>query len=66
MLTFNCRNLGRSVTESDYWKFKGEQKVFRDWFHQNILVEHPESLSDAVMVLPYKPSCPEYRDVPHE
>lgn len=60
------RNIGRSVSDSDYKKFKEEQTVFRDWFHENILVEHPESLSNAVMLLPYGPADPQYRDLANE
>ncbi|KAI0199400.1 putative amidase [Astrocystis sublimbata] len=39
-----------------------EMKVFRDWFEKNIMGPHRDTVSDAVMVMPFGSAVPKYRD----
>ena len=43
-----------------------ELEVFRNWFDQNILTTDAETLSDAIMIMPYGSAKPKYRDSPNE
>ena len=60
------RGLGKSVTTEEYEQYEAELRVFRDWFDQNVMTTNGESLSDAIMIMPYGSAKPKYRDSPNE
>lgn len=60
------RGLGKSVTNDEYETYMNELRVFRKWFNENVFSTDPESLSDAIMIMPYGSANPKYRDSPNE
>ncbi|KAI1357319.1 putative amidase [Xylaria arbuscula] len=58
--------VGESVTESDYKTYTDELRVFREWFHETVMGANNETLSEAVMIMPYGSANPKYRDAPNE
>ncbi|KAI1109788.1 putative amidase [Nemania sp. NC0429] len=58
--------IGEAVTDDEYHTFTEELRVFRKWFDDNIMSTSDESLSDAVMLMPYGSANPKYRDAPNE
>jgi hypothetical protein len=54
------------MTADECMQGQEEQKVFREWFEANILSFDPETLSNAIMIMPYGSALPVYRDVPNE
>ncbi|KAI4231268.1 MAG: hypothetical protein LQ349_005714 [Xanthoria aureola] len=55
-------NKGASLTIDERNQGKAQLAVFRQWFHENVLKQDSESLSDSVLVLPEGKAVPEYRD----
>ncbi|EGX95643.1 amidase, putative [Cordyceps militaris CM01] len=39
-----------------------EMKIFRTWFEANIMGQHNDTVTDAVMVMPFGSASPKYRD----
>lgn len=37
-------------------------KIFRSWFETNIMGQHSDTVTDAVMVMPFGSASPKYRD----
>jgi len=58
--------VGASVSSEDYHQGWAELKVFRDWVDANVLSSHSETLSNAVMIMPYGMGRPKYRDAANE
>ncbi|KAI0113931.1 putative amidase [Nemania sp. FL0031] len=58
--------IGESVTEQDYQTYTNELEVFRKWFNENVISANSETLSDAIMIMPYGSANPKYRDAPNE
>ncbi|KAI1121626.1 putative amidase [Nemania abortiva] len=58
--------VGKSVTEEDYRTYTNELEIFRTWFNENVFSANPETLSGAIMVMPYGSANPKYRDKPNE
>ncbi|KAF2240819.1 putative amidase [Trematosphaeria pertusa] len=58
--------IGKAVSDEQYQEHTHELKVFRDWFNKNVMTSDPESLSDAIMLMPYGSANPKYRDTPNE
>ncbi|KAF2652401.1 putative amidase [Lophiostoma macrostomum CBS 122681] len=58
--------IGRSVSEEQYQNHTHALHVFREWFDKNVMTSDSESLSDAIMPMPYGSANPKYRDVPNE
>ena len=56
------RNKGASLTIEERDEGKAQLAVFRQWFHENVLKQDSDSLSDSVLVLPKGKAVPEYRD----
>jgi len=61
-----CRAVGKSVSAEEHKAQVEELKVFRKWFDKNVMTKDPDSLSDAIMIMPYGSSNPKYRDQPNE
>lgn len=59
------RNIGASITREQRDEAESELAVFRQWFDDNVLKPNPESLSDAILVLPSGKATPDYRDTPN-
>ncbi|KAI9670069.1 MAG: hypothetical protein M1817_004549, partial [Caeruleum heppii] len=53
---------GKAVTPDEYERNVKEQKVFRDWFRENVLSPDSDTLSDAIMIVPNGRAGPKYRD----
>ena len=60
------RGVGKEVSSEEYNTHIEEQRVFREWFDQNVFSSDPETLSDAIMIMPYGSANPKYRDSPNE
>ncbi|KAH6694856.1 putative amidase [Leptodontidium sp. MPI-SDFR-AT-0119] len=58
-------DIGSSMTAEDCYQGQQEQNVFRDWFEAKVLHHDPDTLSNAILVLPYGLADPAYRDVPN-
>lgn len=56
------RDKGASITTEERTEGKAHLAVFRQWFYENVLKHDPDSLSDAILVLPEGKGVPEYRD----
>ncbi|KAM3518755.1 hypothetical protein MY4038_010009 [Beauveria bassiana] len=39
-----------------------EMKIFRTWFETNIMGQHSDTVTDAIMVMPFGSASPKYRD----
>jgi hypothetical protein len=65
-ILMSSRGVGASVSREDYHQGWAELKVFRDWVDANVLSSHPETLSNAVMIMPYGMGRPKYRDAANE
>lgn len=50
------------MSKVDRDRAEAELAVFRTWFHENVLKPAPDSLSEAVLVMPAGKADPEYRD----
>ncbi|KAJ5930812.1 hypothetical protein N7466_006305 [Penicillium verhagenii] len=57
--------IGKEVTAEEYAAYRQELKVFRTWFVDNIFARDPDTLSDAIMIMPYGSANPKYRDRPN-
>ena len=53
------------MSQQDFQKGRAELEVFRRWFDANILSSHPDTMSDAIMIMPYGMGGPKYRDAPN-
>ena len=56
------RGIGEAVSQEDFQKGRAELEVFRRWFDRNVLSSDPDTMSDAIMVMPYGMGGPKYRD----
>lgn len=65
-LIFVCRGVGKDVTPAENQQYRDELRVFRQWFNENIMSHNDDSLSDAIMIMPYGSANPKYRDGPNE
>ncbi|KAK2603985.1 MutS protein msh4 [Conoideocrella luteorostrata] len=54
--------IGRDVTSENYETYMKQLEVFRDWFSEHVMGPDPETLSNAILVMPYGEPGPEYRD----
>lgn len=39
-----------------------EMKIFRTWFYKHIMGQDSETLTDAIMIMPFGAATPKYRD----
>lgn len=60
------RGVGKEVTLDEYNAYREELKVFQRWFDENIFSQDPNTLSDAIMIMPYGSANPKYRDIANE
>ncbi|KAF9252091.1 hypothetical protein DTO006G1_2838 [Penicillium roqueforti] len=58
--------VGKEVTLDEYNAYREELKVFQRWFDENIFSQDPNTLSDAIMIMPYGSANPKYRDIANE
>ncbi|KAJ6180918.1 hypothetical protein N7519_011379 [Penicillium mononematosum] len=58
--------IGKEVTPDEYNTYREELKVFQRWFDENIFSQDPNTLSEAIMIMPYGSANPKYRDTPNE
>lgn len=58
--------VGKEVTSQEYEAYTEELRIFREWFNENIMTTDPETVSDAIMIMPYGSANPKYRDRPNE
>lgn len=56
------RGVGKDVTNEEYETYLKQLEVFRNWFSDRLMGPDSESLSNAVLVMPYGEPDPEYRD----
>ncbi|KAI0867911.1 putative amidase [Hypoxylon argillaceum] len=56
----------RSKYEATHEKEPYVGPVFRTWFGVNVLAADSETLSNAIMIMPYGSAKPKYRDAPNE
>lgn len=54
------------MTEADYKAYLEELSTFRTWFDNNVMSTDSETLSDAIMIMPYGSANPKYRDMANE
>lgn len=59
---FRDRDKGASLTMEERDQGKARLAVFCQWFHESVMRQDPDSLSDAILVLPEGQAVPEYRD----
>lgn len=60
------RGTGKNFTIEQREQGVAEQAVFREWFKDNVLDSSSNLLSNAVMIMPFGPSEPKYRDEPNK
>ena len=53
------------MSQQDFQEGRAELEVFRKWFDANVLCSHPDTKSDAIMIMPYGMGGPKYRDAPN-
>jgi hypothetical protein len=58
------RGVGKDVTPQEYETYLEELQVFRDWFSEHVMGPDSETLSNAILIMPYGEPDPEYRDDP--
>ncbi|KAJ5738240.1 hypothetical protein N7493_001395 [Penicillium malachiteum] len=58
--------IGKEVTLEEYNAYREELKVFQKWFDDNIFSKHPNTMSEAIMIMLYGSANPKYRDVANE
>jgi len=39
-----------------------EMKIFRTWFEKNIMGQDGNTVTDAIMIMPFGSATPKYRD----
>ena len=59
------RGIGEAVAQQDFQKGRAELEVFPEWFDANVLSSDPDTMSDAIMIMPYGMGGPKYRDAPN-
>jgi hypothetical protein len=52
------------VTPEEYETYLEELAVFRDWFSEFVMGPDSDTLSSAILIMPYGEADPEYRDDP--
>lgn len=62
LLKSRPREHGKEFTLEQREQGTAEQAVFREWFKSNVLDSSSDLLSNAVMIMPFGPSEPKYRD----
>ncbi|KAK4204937.1 amidase signature domain protein [Triangularia verruculosa] len=55
-----------SFTEEERAQGVAEMKVFRTWFEKHIMGLDKDSVTDAVMIMPFGSAAPKYRDDPNK
>uniref|UniRef100_A0A8H7KET3 Amidase domain-containing protein n=1 Tax=Bionectria ochroleuca TaxID=29856 RepID=A0A8H7KET3_BIOOC len=58
-------DVGKQVTPKEYDEYLRQLEVFREWFSEKFMRPDSESLSSAILVMPYGEPDPEYRDEPN-
>ncbi|KAJ5319534.1 uncharacterized protein N7506_012238 [Penicillium brevicompactum] len=58
--------VGKEVTLEEYNAYREELKVFRAWFSDTMFSQDPDTMSEAIMIMPYGSANPKYRDVANE
>ncbi|KAK0121858.1 hypothetical protein ONS95_010137 [Cadophora gregata] len=53
-------------TKEDRTKGVAEMKVFRTWFEKNIMGQDDDTVTDAIMIMPFGAAAPKYRDDPNK
>ncbi|KAK4141694.1 uncharacterized protein C8A04DRAFT_30681 [Dichotomopilus funicola] len=56
--------IGKEVTPEEYETYLEELAVFRDWVSDLVLGPDSDTLSNAILIMPYGEAGPEYRDDP--
>jgi hypothetical protein len=64
ILTKETRGVGKAVTPEEYETYLEELAVFRDWFSDFVMGPDSDTLSSAILIMPYGEADPEYRDDP--
>ena len=59
------RGIGETMSQQDFQNGRAELEVFRRWFDENVLSSDPDTISDAIMIMPYGMGGPKYRDAPN-
>jgi hypothetical protein len=65
-MLIKCRGVGKATTREERDTYLEALKVFRQWFNENILSSVENSLSDAIMIMPYGSANPKFRDSANE
>ncbi len=52
------------MTQAEAERGWERQRIFREWFQENIMTTAEDTLSTAVMIMPYGHGGPQYRDIP--
>lgn len=60
------RGIGKEVTLEEYNAYREELKVFKTWFSDNMFSQDSDTMSEAIMIMPYGSANPKYRDVANE
>ncbi|KAG5755894.1 hypothetical protein H9Q70_001490 [Fusarium xylarioides] len=55
-------DVGKDVTSQERETYMKQLEVFRNWFTENIMGPDSKTLSNAILIMPYGESHPEYRD----
>ncbi|KAL4936545.1 amidase signature domain-containing protein [Aspergillus oleicola] len=58
--------IGKAVTPEEYKTYREELEIFRKWFEENVFSHDPNSISEAIMIMPYGAANPKYRDSANE
>ncbi|KAJ4305626.1 hypothetical protein N0V90_001157 [Kalmusia sp. IMI 367209] len=57
-------DVGKNTTQAEAEQGWQKQRIFRAWFQANIMTAAEDTLSTAVMLMPYGHGGPQYRDTP--
>jgi hypothetical protein len=60
------RSIAVSFTAEDRAQGVAEMNVFRVWFERNILGRDADTVTNAVMIMPFGSPHPKYRDDPNK
>ena len=60
--SFVCRAIAVPFTKEERAQGVAEMEVFRTWFQENIMGQDKDTVTDAVMVMPFGAAAPAYRD----
>ncbi|KAB8339253.1 hypothetical protein FH972_022187 [Carpinus fangiana] len=64
-LAKGTRGIGKTVSSSEAEQGLEEQRIFREWFESKFMSSDSNTMSNAVMIMPYGSAVPKYRDAPN-